>query len=323
MGIDLSSKAFLIGNGIHRAITKSGVKSWKELLAKIASSMKVKVDLDNEYKPFPLLLEEILFQAEGNFDNNLQIIKENIATFFQISSDNELHKEIVNSGIEHILTTNYDYAFEKVLIKNFNNEGKEIPRGTNEILNSIKRRSIFKKENLSVWHMHGEINQRITKSDNSYTSNSILIGNEHYSSYFYKIQKYVKSSKGKNNRYIIDKINDEEYRLQSWIDAFFMKELCIAGFSFDFSEYHLWWLLNFRAKLIAREKITKPNVIKYYYAELPDAKTEDLSELAKQITRRRIERAKVDLFKALDIKTIKISCANYKEYFEKVFEQEL
>jgi hypothetical protein len=90
---NIGDKAFLIGNGINRAIS-NGVKSWEDLLGNLSKSFSVDVDLSNEFKPFPLSFEEILFRTNGNFDDNLKRIKTKIAKSFQDTPNTRLHEII-------------------------------------------------------------------------------------------------------------------------------------------------------------------------------------------------------------------------------------
>ncbi len=320
---DLSNKAFLIGNGINRAIS-NGVKSWEDLLGNLSKSFSVDVDLTNEFKPFQLSFEEILFKKKGDFDDNLKRIKTNIAKIFQDTPNNKLHETIMNSGVKHILTTNYDYAFEKVFIPGFKNESGQLPVSTRETVNSIRRRSIFKDKQLSVWHIHGEINdnKKFNSKDN-YPSKSIMIGYEHYSEYIGEMQKYIRGEKIKEEKRLSDKLQEKEFEQTSWIDLFFTTDLVIAGLSFDFSEQHLWWLLNYRAKQKRRGNNNINNNIKYYYAELPEVDINDLNEFAKRQTKRKIAKAKMELFNSLGVETVPIKCKNYEEYFLKTFDKEI
>jgi hypothetical protein len=320
---NIGDKAFLIGNGINRAIS-NGVKSWEDLLGNLSKSFSVDVDLTNEFKPFPLSFEEILFRTNGNFDENLKRIKSKIAKSFQDTPNTRLHEIIVNSGIKHILTTNYDYAFEKVIIPAFNNEIGQLPVSTRETINSIRRRSIFKDKPLSVWHIHGEINdnKNFTSKDN-YPSKSIMIGYEHYSEYIGEMQKYIRGEKMKEEKRLSEKLQEKEFEQTSWIDLFFTTDLVIAGLSFDFSEQHLWWLLNYRAKQKRRERKNIKNSIKYYYAVLPEVDPNDLNEFAKRQTKRKITKAKLELFSSLGVDAIPIECNNYEEYFLKTFDKEI
>lgn len=324
MATNSENKAFLIGNGINRA-NSNGVKSWKELLEDLSQSFSVKIDLTNDLKPFPLSFEEILFRSKGMFDNKIREIKERIAEYFRLTPKNELHELFVKSGITNILTTNYDYAFEKVLIDDFNNDKKDTARSTEETLNSIKRRTIFKDSNLSVWHIHGEINQRLYPSKKVSTANSIMIGYEHYGKYFYEIQSYISGKKYENEMSILDKARDRNYSPKSWIDFFFMGELHIAGLSFDFSEYHLWWLLNFRAKQIKQERLKSPSKIYYYHSIMPEVDESERGKFVNQVIKRKMNQAKSDLFKALGIEIIPIQIRlnDYRGFYQQVYNRAL
>jgi hypothetical protein len=99
--------------------------------------------------------------------------------------------------------------------------------------------------------------------------------------------------------------------------------LVIAGLSFDFSEQHLWWLLNYRAKQIRRELKHINNRIKYYYAVLPEVDSDDLIGLAKSQTKRKMTKAKLELFVSLGVDVVPVKCNNYEEYFLKTFDKEI
>ena len=330
----IKNKAFLIGNGINRAVS-NGVKSWEDLLVSLSEAFSVDVDLKNEFKPFPLTFEEILFKSKGEFDATLAQIKETIAKVFDETPPNDLHARLVHSGIENILTTNYDYAFEKSLVADFVNDERFTAKSTRETLHSIERRTRFKKPilddkgiqyDLSIWHIHGEINQRLYPYEikkGLSRANSIMIGYEHYGSYLAEIQKYLRGDKGKNSKSIIEKVADDNYTPQSWIDFFFVGELHIAGLSYDFSEQHLWWLLNYRAKQIKRGKIKRANKIFYYYAVMPEVDPEDPTKYVQQLAKRKINKAKMDMFDSLGVTTIPVEIAmnDYEGYYNQIFER--
>jgi hypothetical protein len=300
----------------------------------ISKSFDVNIDLNNEFKPFPLTFEEILFKSQGEFDKTLTKIKNRIAEVFADTPSNDLHKKFATCGIKNILTTNYDYAFEKAIIPNFQNEKTYAVKSTDETLNSIKRKIKFKPKilkeygisnNINIWHIHGELKQRLSPSKLKLTSraNSIMIGYEHYGVYLAEIQRYIKGDK-KDNKSIFEKIEDDNYEPISWIDFFFMKELHIVGISYDFSEQHLWWLLNYRAKQIKRGKIKKEKVNKiyFYYSVMPDSDSEDVSKYVKQLSRKKLNEAKIDLFNSLGVttKAVEIKNYDYENYFIQGFE---
>lgn len=326
---NISDKAFLIGNGINRAIS-NGVKSWEDLLNNLSKSFSIDVDLANEFKPFPLAFEEIVFKSGGSFETTLRKIKEQIAGAFTDTPANELHKAIIESGVENILTTNYDYAFEKVLFPGYNNQKEFSIRSTNETLNSIKRRTWLKEykikngirlDELNIWHIHGEINQRLFPSEKGKVSpaNSIMIGYEHYGAYLAEIQKYLKGERSKKDISIAAKISEQNLKPTSWVDCFFQNELHIAGLTFDFSEHHLWWLLNYRAKQIRNGKFKsdKINSIYYYYHVTSDIFPDDPKVYVKSLLKRKINKAKLDLMESLYVKAIPITIGinDYKSYY--------
>jgi hypothetical protein len=328
--------AFLVGNGINRT-AHTGGPSWKQLLTKLAENCDRVVDLENEFKPFPLLYEEILHRTEGEFNVKLKELKDSISKIFTEAPPSDLHEKLVKAGLNHILTTNYDYSLEKVINPEFSNRKGETQRdSTDETLNSLRRRSIFTSKQLpeafpvrelSIWHIHGEIRQRLSPSKRESTSeaNSIMIGYEHYGDYLAEIQKYIKGERRSGLDRITERVQSENFQIKSWVDFFFFGELHIAGFSFDFSENHLWWLLNYRAKLLSKGDL-KPyeaSEIIYYYHRTVDVFPNDPVKYIAELQNRKMSKARLDLFEALGVKTVEIEIPldKYSEFYTKVFER--
>jgi hypothetical protein len=82
-------------------------------------------------------------------------------------------------------------------------------------------------------------------------------------------------------------------------------------------------LLNYRAKQKRRERKNIKNSIKYYYAVLPEVDPNDLNEFAKRQTKRKITKAKLELFSSLGVDAVPVECNNYEEYFIKTFDKEI
>jgi hypothetical protein len=240
--------AILLGNGIN--LLTEGV-TWAGLLNHIAQEMNVVIEINNN-KTFPMIFEEILFRSEGDFYLNLRTIKKLIANQYLNAIPNNFHREVMNLNVTDYLTTNYDYSLERVFDITFS-----ISFRTNkEWKYSLFRKNIV-NQNKNIWHIHGEINNGINRTSR-YAAESIMIGNEHYGDYFRKIHEYIKPPGGN----VLDGLN----RLpESWIQKFFTHDIHIIGFSLDFSETHLWWLLNLRARLIESINITIDNEIYFYY----------------------------------------------------------
>lgn len=321
---DLSLTLFL-GNGINRAVTDNGI-GWGDLLSRLQRIFNAEhINLDNSFKPFPLSFEEIIFAAHGSFDENMRTIKNNIAQAFYPAQPNVLHKKIMNSKkVKDIITTNYDYTFEKVLVTDFDNNGDRLSNSTTETKHSIRRRCYFdiKEEfSKSIWHIHGEINHNQKFVGGHFSSESIQIGYDHYGEYLNEIQAYLRGYKYKNQPSIEKKLN-ENISGVSWIDKLFTDKVIILGLDLDFSEIDLWWLLNYRKKVFKRNQNLAMNQIIYYQpiVQVDIVDNED-DELKRNINMKK-KFAKKDVLSSLSVDFIEIECASYQEYYEKVFLKE-
>jgi hypothetical protein len=113
------------------------------------------------------------------------------------------------------------------------------------------RKYEFSDGQFTVWHIHGEINHKILKAKNL-PSNSILIGYSQYVSYLDAIYQYLFTDRiTKTTRISSLHKNMSAYRtgpdrvnMDTWVDYFFFKDIDIIGLTLDFSEMHLWWILN-------------------------------------------------------------------------------
>ena len=314
----------LVGNGINQAIKGNGV-SWGQLLQNLQNLLNAShIDLNNKFKPFPLSFEELLFAAHGSFDENIRTIKNNIAQVFFLAMPNRFHSRLMlNSKVNDIITTNYDYAFEKAFKPDFENAGQRLPLATTETKHSIKRRCYVSNSdiNKSVWHIHGEINHNQKFKKNEYAAESIQIGYDHYVEYLSEIQNYLKGTKYKDQPPISKKllINNEGV---SWIDKFFTDRIVIVGLGLDFSEIDLWWLFNYRSKVFKRFDNLSNNEIIYYQPK----PAQEYSDSDKVIWERENEfkkiKAKSDVLTSLGVQFEEVLCENYEEYYDNVFNSE-
>ena len=114
----------------------------------------------------------------------------------------------------------------------------------------------------SIWHIHGEVN----------VPNSITLGYEHYAGYLQHLRAYLVTgtkSTYKNYQFvpIITRIGKNAIKFDSWVDFFFRKDIHIVGFTFDYIEMELWWLLTYRARCMYNKKCNIKNRIIYYYPQ--------------------------------------------------------
>lgn len=83
-----------------------------------------------------------------------------------------------------------------------------------------------------------------------------MLGLDHYCGEIGKIDNYIKGT----YRYteekeiiteisIADKLKEKKFTNSSWIELFFNSNIHIVGFSLDYAEIDLWWILNKRARM--------------------------------------------------------------------------
>ena len=210
-----------------------------------------------------------------------------------------LYEKLFNLNATHYLTTNYDYGFLNGVI----NIGLGAVNSIGaESVYSIRRKKeiVIKNDSTKyLWHIHGEIDKPAT----------IMLGLDHYSGSVGKINNYIKGTyefieNGKNHREksIREKFTEDGFNNSSWIERFFISNIHVIGFTFDFSEIDLWWILNKRARMLRDTRI--PGALKnkiYYYST-------------------NIEETKKGLLQALDVQVIDFKIdedkKNYLEYYE-------
>ena len=223
--------AYLFGNGINRTEGASKDRyEWGNLLEdlnyKFTKNKVQNISLSSEkradQKEFPFSYDEIVQTSKGFKEAE---IKEFIKDKLNELVANPRYTDLPKLRTQEILTSNYDYLFEKSLDSNWKRPPFE---KTSETKYSIYRHQY--SQNKRVWHIHGE---QAMKS-------SILLGFQHYVDY----SSYVRD---RANHFM--KTTREKKSLNqkpSWVDLFFTHEVNIGGLGMKFSEYPLWWLLAYR-----------------------------------------------------------------------------
>jgi len=250
----MKNKVFLIGNGINNIDT---MYTWSQLIEDLIDHIGATGQIQTENKPFPLLYEEIIAEAVKKRKFKENGIKEFIAEKINSLQPNSLHRQILDMGVKNILTTNYDFTFEKLLtddIKSLKNEGI-----VKENMYSVFRHYLF--DDLNIWHLHGDGNSPST----------ITLGYEHYSGYLQQMRNYIASGTGTSYRKLqlpplIKRIKSKDKdEIYSWLDFFFTHDIYIIGLTLDFIEIHLWWLLTFRQRAMFTNRMKVENKIVYFF----------------------------------------------------------
>lgn len=250
--------AILLGNGINLL---SDNRSWKTLLRNLSEQFQINVRINKE-KAFPLIFEELLFRSIREYQETLDSFKLQINNELIGLTNNEYHDRLMKIKCSEYLTTNYDYSLERVYESNFDRSN----RNSRETKYSIYRHNIIGEDN-KIWHIHGELNHGIKRDS---LHESIMIGNEHYGDYHRRVHEILKPPGS-----ILAALENER---DSWPKRFFTHDIHIVGLSLDYSETHLWWILNYRARL-QKEFGQLPNKIFYHYPSFSEERNRSKNEL--------------------------------------------
>ena len=262
--------ALLIGNGINRMSQNN--MSWKAMLDYLIKRSGTKSEIGE--KPLTFLFEEIIHRMDkGATKENIRDLKIWVRESIEKNIEpNKLHEQITELQIENILTTNYDYCFEKVLDKNFTKPKSDKKEKFDSSKYSLGRYNTVK--NKKIWHINGELDNGYIaskKKPNKYPEHSIMLGFDQYASYLKRIfdvieyaDKKNKDKEGYNEKSLEEIISKQEL----WISFFFTHDIHIVGLEMNMVETHLWWLLNLRANLYDRKECILNNII-YYIPAIP------------------------------------------------------
>lgn len=331
-----NKKALLIGNGVNLLDSEQSF-SWGALLQSLKDIYSIKVDLDNVFKPFPLAFDEMqhLKSGENDVKSNLKNLKQSIRREIenQLNSKrgyNDFHRNLALLEYDDILTTNYDYSLQKSLKPDFLTIKNKFAQNKQERKYSLKRCYKLPDYKPLFWHIHGELFDSRSYSDSSsyYPEESIMIGYEHYASYLEKIQENIKGKSGTqktDNQSLMVRLRDSKAS-PFWTDIFFTHNVDIVGLGFDFSENHLWWLVNFRANAIREQnpkyEVIINNTIRFFYPQINGSEqmnNNEINNLDKLIAKNNnIKKTKAiaEVLKAFKVIPMAINCNSYTDFYD-------
>lgn len=236
--VNLNQKEFpnilLTGNGMFR---KDGF-SWAELLKKTAEN-RASVDKYNSGDEFKIPYT-ILTIATGQ-----QVDAKRIKTYEDVLSKityqkNEFARKLLAMPFDAILTTNYTFEWEFACDNEYPNYSENKRNGC--VRKKLPRKALDKKYRIhsfnqvangpEIWHIHGD--KRIPSS--------IVLTHEEYAKLIRNVVDYS-DSRGKDYAN-----NTENFRIKSWIDYLTVGNIFILGYSLDFAEFDIWWLINRRLR---------------------------------------------------------------------------
>jgi hypothetical protein len=250
-------KVLLLGNGINRIDNNY---SWNNLMDDLLGFAGMKEAISLDKKPFPMLYEEIYLRWSAELQHPERFIKKEIAGLMRNIRSNDLHRVAMKLKVDEILTTNYDYNLESVTSGGIMG-AKLVPPVKGSKYALMRKRKAGSK---TIWHIHGE----------SHAPGTILLGYEQYAGYLQTIRNYIIHGAKYTDLYmepLTKRLIDGNNAIMTWVDHFFVSDLYILGLNMDFVEIHLWWLLDFRARLKKADRYQISNQITYIY---PSSETE-------------------------------------------------
>ncbi len=281
-------KYLFLGNGMNQL---DNPISWDDLLREVCR--RVKVNVERGTKPYQLFFEQISFDIDRSklVEDNVKKLKQIMGAEALKLQPNPVLADVINTGhYAHYITTNYDYCIERSLMTFFDpQKGKHLKR---------PKYSLYRYNKVNdhkVWHIHGECDNGYKGKLTNFSEASILIGFEHYADYLEKIHNLLKDNSGTGLAELMD--NAQE----NWVHLFFTRDIDILGFGLDFTETHLWFILNFRARL-KRKGAGLLNTIRWI---IPEFTMQSQQE-------------RIDILQALGVKILLVGAAkgNYKAFYE-------
>ncbi len=282
-----------LGNGINAFSTGY---DWNQLITQLSSSLGVNSHLHIQNAPFPLTYEELFFKSIKKSHHRESKMKKIIADETLKFAPNAIHESVMESKINNIITSNYDYNLQRVLT----NAPKKL---TNQGLVKEVKYSLFRHHELEgkkIWHMHGEVN----------SPESIILGYEQYVGNLQRMRNYVVNGtgtfyKGYKKEALIRRLKKLK-AIYSWVDLFFVKNIHLIGIRLDFEETDLWWLLTFRARL-------------KYYQQNKEIKNKIFYYVPAQYERR--SETKLALMKSIGVEVCVVDQAHNLGYYTKIIDK--
>jgi hypothetical protein len=227
--------SLLIGNGINRVTNHDA--SWEHVLNALVPGAPSGQALEHiKHKPFALVYEEILLTRLSN-DKSVDepAMKSQIARLVGGLHFNDFHRRVMDSALRHVITTNYDYGFEKAARQDY-------PRSH---LMRESKYSVFRRRAVGdkfVWHIHGEVEAPTT----------ITLGYDQYSGYLQKLRTYATADRESKNGSPF-KMGNMDFdhvpgTVYSWLDVFLRDDIHIVGLGLDYTEIDLWWAVTYKAR---------------------------------------------------------------------------
>lgn len=248
----------LVGNGINRCEGGSGYPSWDSLLESIGNDLFSQTAPTNSQllKYEQLICHAMTISASSSISKR---IEKRLRTLDTITADKgSLHARIWDTGITTVLTTNYDYSLERGLQSSheFTSDNWK-KHGYNETVASKYRHKRIGEHR--VYHIHGELDLFKT----------VCLGQIHYATNLMRIMEALDEPKADGSERDDFKLrsslfDNTDAEVKTWAEYFFTHDLYILGLSMAESDFDLWWLISYWAKLYGEGSLPKQNEIFFF-----------------------------------------------------------
>ena len=220
-----------LGNGLNRTLDNG--LSWAGLMGELGSSCR-----DDDSVPFPIEFEAIAAKQGCRIGarrtDPYKALREKISRIINEAgmTVDKAHFAFRDLAISNVITTNYDVLFESM----FDVSSKiDNPGSSRNILGPIYATSA-----MSFFHAHGIASWK----------NTLCLGHEHYASLISKIRsEFNNGSEDGAHDFLCDLVTGKREPQGIWPELLFTSNVAIVGFSLDYSEIDIWWLLAMRAAL--------------------------------------------------------------------------
>lgn len=252
---DSKNNVLLAGNGIN--ISNNNCNSWNNLIKQL---------YEREYKIDYKLIEDLEFIDQYEYlvdtlckankkskasyltkDKDVRIkLKEKTVTVLDQMEVQEFHKKALNY-YDEILTTNYDFLFEKAYQQTNPQCQIDVVAKTE---GDDEETSLYRKVDLNgktIWHIHG--------------AESEINGKHSFDSICFDRLMYTK-----NLTAMVNGIQSSNtLQKNSWAKIIMEDNVDIIGHSLGKSELDLMWILTYRGQLSRSEENLIKNEIRYFY----------------------------------------------------------
>lgn len=251
---NLLPATILYGNGLNRMTGEN--PTWEDVLARICkddlSPLEGKVPNTLKYEDIYLAGKADLDALQNRHNRSDEYkIKWKIAQGSLCLEGNSYYDRLAHLDVKDYLTTNYDACLNKTFEKfGLKFKGHE----SAEKVYSTLRYTTYKEPEKLIWNIHGFA---------KYPS-SIMLGFDQYCGSVAKL-KNIQT----NENPIALRLENGNTSVHCWADFFYQTNVHILGFSMDYSEIDLWWVLSERMRLMKKDeaegRFRIKNEIHFYY----------------------------------------------------------